>query len=231
MDKYKFGEFIYNQRKMIGMTQDELGRKLNVTNKAVSKWETGETLPDIQLLEKLASTLNVTIDELLTQKKEEKVVEKEVKKPRIYLHVIQGIINAILLLVVIFLLVKPSSASNEDSINKDNVSSYFEISSCEKTYVDGTTLKIFGSIKVKEGIELIDPTLTLSFSIQFYYLNDNDELSEVLYVKRYISYNSEQEGFTITVEPKDPIENFKSFYGFNIVYEVVEAKGSARSLL
>ena len=100
MDKYKFGEFIYNQRKLIGMTQDELGRKLNVTNKAVSKWETGETLPDIQLLEKLASTLNVTIDELLTQRKEEKVVEKEVIKPRIYLHIIQAVISFVLLLIV-----------------------------------------------------------------------------------------------------------------------------------
>ena len=76
MDKYKFGEFIYNQRKRLGLTQDELGRKLNVTNKAVSKWETGETLPDIQLLEKLANTLEVTIDELLTQQKSDKAVEK-----------------------------------------------------------------------------------------------------------------------------------------------------------
>ena len=50
MDKYKFGEFIYQKRKQLHKTQDELGRKLNVTNKAVSKWETGETLPDIQLL-------------------------------------------------------------------------------------------------------------------------------------------------------------------------------------
>ena len=68
MDKYKFGDFIYNKRKSLGLTQDELGRKLGVTNKAVSKWETGETLPDIQILEMLAGALNVTIDELLTQK-------------------------------------------------------------------------------------------------------------------------------------------------------------------
>lgn len=231
MDKYKFGEFIYNQRKLIGMTQDELGRKLNVTNKAVSKWETGETLPDIQLLEKLASTLNVTIDELLTQRKEEKVVEKEVIKPRIYLHVIQAVISFVLLLIVVFLLVKPNDSNSNVYINKENVTSYFEISPCEQSHVDGTTLTVMGSIKPVKNIELIDPSLTLSFSIQYYYINNSDELSEVLYVKRYISYNSEQNGFSITVEPKDPIENFKSFYGFNIVYEVVEAKGSARTLL
>lgn len=43
MDKYKFGEFIYNLRIANHLTQDELGRKIGVTNKAVSKWEVGET--------------------------------------------------------------------------------------------------------------------------------------------------------------------------------------------
>ena len=47
MDKYKFGEFIYNLRIANHLTQDELGRKIGVTNKAVSKWEVGETLPDV----------------------------------------------------------------------------------------------------------------------------------------------------------------------------------------
>ena len=75
MEKYKFGEFIYNKRKNLGLTQDDLGRKLGVTNKAVSKWETGETMPDINLLPNLAAVLGVTIDELLTQKKPEVVVE------------------------------------------------------------------------------------------------------------------------------------------------------------
>ena len=116
MDKYKFGEFIYNQRKLIGLTQDELGRKFNVTNKAVSKWETGETLPDIQLLEKLASTLNVTIDELLTQKKEDKKIDPQVVKPKIYLHIIQGVINVILLMVIIFMIFKPNVNSQNNKI-------------------------------------------------------------------------------------------------------------------
>ena len=47
MDRYKFGEFIYQKRKKLGLTQEELGRRLGVTNKAVSKWEVGETTPDI----------------------------------------------------------------------------------------------------------------------------------------------------------------------------------------
>ena len=59
MDRYKFGDFIYQKRKALGLTQEELGRKLGVTNKAVSKWEVGETTPDITVLEPLASIFNV----------------------------------------------------------------------------------------------------------------------------------------------------------------------------
>ena len=63
MDKYKFGEFIYQKRKELGLTQDELGYKLGVTNKAVSKWETGDNLPDIMMLKKLAQVFGLTVDE------------------------------------------------------------------------------------------------------------------------------------------------------------------------
>ena len=98
MDKYKFGEFIYQKRKQLHMTQDELGRKLNVTNKAVSKWETGETLPDIQLLELLASTLKVSIDELLTQVKPEKEIVMKTRKTPIVLSIVFVVLSFILLI-------------------------------------------------------------------------------------------------------------------------------------
>lgn len=232
MDKYKFGEFIYNQRKLIGLTQDELGRKLNVTNKAVSKWETGETLPDIQLLEKLASTLNVTIDELLTQKKEDKKIDPQVVKPKIYLHIVQGVINVILLMVIIFMIFKPNvNSQNNKIITKDNIYDYLSINECEQSYVEGEKLTIQGSIKQHENAKISNIQLILSFSIQYYYYNDSDELSEILYVKREITYNGEHEMFTICVEPKDSLKNFKSFYGFNIVYDVVKVEGQVEALL
>ena len=76
MDKLKFGDFIYKKRKELGLSQEILGYKLGVTNKAVSKWETGETLPDVQLMEHLANVLNVSLDDLYhqddTPKKEKK---------------------------------------------------------------------------------------------------------------------------------------------------------------
>ena len=53
------------------LKQDELAEKLGVTPQAVSKWENDQTCPDISLLPLLAETLGVSIDELLTGKKEE----------------------------------------------------------------------------------------------------------------------------------------------------------------
>ncbi len=51
------------------MTQRDLANKLNITNKAVSKWETGEGYPDISVLPALAQVLNITVDELLKGEK------------------------------------------------------------------------------------------------------------------------------------------------------------------
>ena len=65
MDKEKFGEFITALRKEKGFTQKELAEKLFVSDKAVSKWERGQSLPDITLLNPLADILDVTPAELL----------------------------------------------------------------------------------------------------------------------------------------------------------------------
>lgn len=65
MDNIRFGAFIAQLRKEQSITQKELADKLNVTDKAVSKWETGKGFPDIKLLEPLAQTLGVTLVELI----------------------------------------------------------------------------------------------------------------------------------------------------------------------
>lgn len=60
-----FSEFLYTLRKEKGMTQAELAQLLGVTNKAVSKWETGEAMPETSLLLPLSRILGVSVDELL----------------------------------------------------------------------------------------------------------------------------------------------------------------------
>lgn len=65
VDKARLGEFIAEERKRLGLTQRELAGRLYVSDKAVSKWERGLSVPDVGLLIPLADTLGVTVTELL----------------------------------------------------------------------------------------------------------------------------------------------------------------------
>ena len=69
MDNEKIGQFISELRKSKQMTQKDLAAKLNLTDKAVSKWERGLSYPDISLLPAIADVLNVTTSELLNGEK------------------------------------------------------------------------------------------------------------------------------------------------------------------
>lgn len=65
MDYNKTGQLIARRRKAVGLTQKELAARLGVTNKAVSKWETGGGLPDVGMLKQLCRILEISVDELL----------------------------------------------------------------------------------------------------------------------------------------------------------------------
>ena len=68
--KKTLGTMIAELRKQHGMTQLELAEKMNVTDKAVSKWERDLSCPDVNSLPKLAEILGVSVDELMQSKKE-----------------------------------------------------------------------------------------------------------------------------------------------------------------
>lgn len=72
LNKSKFGAFVAQLRKEKGYTQKELAERLLISDKAVSKWETGTTIPDTALLIPLADMLGVTVTELLTGEHMEK---------------------------------------------------------------------------------------------------------------------------------------------------------------
>ena len=65
LDKRKFGSFVSSLRKEKGWTQKELAQRLFVSDKVVSKWETGASIPDTALLIPLAEQLGVSVTELL----------------------------------------------------------------------------------------------------------------------------------------------------------------------
>lgn len=77
MNQEKIGLFIKELRNAQNMTQADLAEKLNVTDRAVSKWERGKGLPDISLLEDLSKIFNVSILEILKGERLEKETIKE----------------------------------------------------------------------------------------------------------------------------------------------------------
>ena len=69
MDQIKIGRFIAERRKLQGLTQAQLAEKLNITDRAVSKWETGRSLPDATLMLALCEILGISVNELLSGEK------------------------------------------------------------------------------------------------------------------------------------------------------------------
>ncbi len=65
MNQVKIGKFIASKRKEQGLTQLQLAEKLCITDRAVSKWETGKSLPDTSLMPELCKLLKITINDLL----------------------------------------------------------------------------------------------------------------------------------------------------------------------
>ena len=66
MDQIKIGKFIAERRKAVDLTQMQLAEKLNVTDRAVSKWETGRSLPDSSIMLELCEILKITVNDLLS---------------------------------------------------------------------------------------------------------------------------------------------------------------------
>ena len=66
MDQVKIGKFIADCRKKQNLTQLQLAERLNITDRAVSKWENGRSMPDISLIPELCGILHVTINDLFS---------------------------------------------------------------------------------------------------------------------------------------------------------------------
>ena len=65
MDQVKIGKFIADCRKKTNLTQMQLAEKLNITDRAISKWETGKSLPDSSIMLELCAVLGISVNDLL----------------------------------------------------------------------------------------------------------------------------------------------------------------------
>lgn len=117
MDQIKIGKFISKCRKEKKMTQAQLAEKLNITDRAVSKWETGRGMPDSSIMLELCNELGITVNELLCGERlkmddynlkfEENLLavqkEKEESDRRMLkLEMVIGVISSIAFLVLVF---------------------------------------------------------------------------------------------------------------------------------
>ena len=66
MNQIKIGKFIAERRKLVNLTQSQLAEKLGITDRAVSKWETGRAMPDTAIMLELCALLKITVNDLLT---------------------------------------------------------------------------------------------------------------------------------------------------------------------
>lgn len=118
MDQIKIGKFIQERRKEKRLTQSELAEKLDVTDRAVSKWENGNCIPDASNIQELCKILNITINDLFSgcvvdmrnneKKLEENLLEmikiKEIRdKELLILEIFIGVIVSIIMFLCIMI--------------------------------------------------------------------------------------------------------------------------------
>ena len=118
MNQVKIGQFISECRKSKNMTQAQLAEKLNITDRAISKWETGKGMPDSSIMLELCNELGITVNELLsgerismndyTKKMEENLLELKKSEEEknimlLQLEIVIGVISTVIVLGAITL--------------------------------------------------------------------------------------------------------------------------------
>ncbi len=135
MNQIKIGKFIANCRKNKNLTQAELAEKLNITDKAISKWETGKGMPDSSIMLELCNILDISANELLkgdyianevkSKETDENIINilndyKRMKKRKNELKVILIILS--ILIVSIAITIKISNHIKEHNYSRINIS-------------------------------------------------------------------------------------------------------------
>ncbi|MBR3002688.1 MAG: helix-turn-helix domain-containing protein [Clostridia bacterium] len=118
MDQIKIGKFIAECRKKNNLTQMQLAEKLNITDRAISKWETGKGMPDSSIMLDLCAELKISVNELLSgevikmdaynEKLEQNLVDmvkqkEESDKRLLTIEIVIGVLISIVFFVLIFI--------------------------------------------------------------------------------------------------------------------------------
>ena len=117
MDQIKIGKFIAECRKKNNLTQMQLAEKLNITDRAISKWENGKAMPDSSIMLDLCNELKISVNELLSgevikmesynEEVEKNLIEmvrrkEEADKRLLTMEIVIGVLSSIILFTLIF---------------------------------------------------------------------------------------------------------------------------------
>ena len=117
MDQIKIGKFIAERRKSNNLTQMQLAERLNITDRAISKWENGKAMPDSSIMLDLCNELKISVNELLSgeviemnnydEKLEQNLIDmvkqkEETDKKLLRLEIVIGYLASITFFILIF---------------------------------------------------------------------------------------------------------------------------------
>ena len=139
MDAKKLGSFIATQRKELGLTQADLAEKLHVTDKAISRWERGLGLPDINTIEPLSVALNVSVVEVMkSELLTEAITEQDTS------NVIKDVIDLL----------------EKKRVERRKICIFFLIASCKKATIFGRLI-----LRLLTGSELLNKQVCIKLSL------------------------------------------------------------------
>lgn len=189
MNQEKTGKLIAHLRKKENLTQEQLGEKLGITGKSVSKWERGINAPDISLLRPLSEILNTSVIELLDG--EEKDNKKEITNQKeLDNTIINGItmyknkyLNRLKKIVIILLIVTITICIS--SISLYTLNNYEKIK-MYNLYTENKNIELSGNL-------IIDP------------YNNTIVISEIFYNDKYVGTNKEikAKAVKVSIESKN----------------------------
>lgn len=157
MDQIKVGSFLKELRKEKDFTQENLAEQLRVSNRTISRWETGSNMPDIAMLVEIADFYEVSIPEIINGERKSEIVEQETKETAVamaeYSHneMKKGKLKVIAVLMAIF--------------GGFIIVSALAIFPSESSW--GSIYSIFGSLILVIGVYLIIRPIVAKRSLRF----------------------------------------------------------------
>lgn len=192
----RLGNKIASLRKTNNLSQKDLAKKINVSNKTISKWECGNGKPDIEVIQKISEIFNISVDELLSeshQKQNDIVDNKKKASNKIKISIISTVSSALLILAVILsiLFIPRTPAINDSKIlNLDAEQSLLTTTVSNETekisLINSISVPLTNKWKLYDEIncsqEITSKTVFLNYGDNtFYILVENNAGKQKLY--------------------------------------------------